>query len=197
MKLSTHLIPLVLTVSLAGCATNLPDMQADLSQVTTHIRSYAEMDATTLPVGERIDVSLDKGSPVFDFKTGKSYYSALKLPMTNSSRWLTVRTFLSTGFLPKSTVFVPRFIFLDESRSVVATENNIPLTWATTFQRWQGAHFSGRVAVPINACYVVIFTSNAIEPRLYSQSANGHIRPVPHAPAGSMDVELSAAKLDN
>jgi hypothetical protein len=178
---------------LVACATPLTEMQDRLTRARTSVSNYEEMPSIPLVAGERIDIELDEDSPAFQFSSGKSFYAAYELPEIDPSQELelVVRSFLLTGFLPNSTVFVPRFAFLDARKRLHSTRDDLTLTWSTTARRYQGAHFVGGVGVPQNARYVVIFTVESNQ-RLFSRSANGTLRPVRHSPFGSLEVQLAA-----
>jgi len=189
MKLSTLLL---VSVIVAGCAS-VPELKQELAAKNQVTASVSEMQFRPLRLSENVTLALDGDQPAFDFPEGRSLYAAWAIPKAQATRQLKFKTYLSTQYLPKANVLVPSFLFLDDAKQSVALVKTNSLKRDVDF--WRGVYFEGEIPVPASASYFVLFTIDSESPQLYSVSENGHRRLLPHAPAGTVDVKVSA--LDN
>ena len=191
MKLTIALraAAVALVFAVSGCATrSMTVLRHDLSTRTVCCASFAEMKFAPLTTDES-DVSLGSGSPIFAFDEGKSYFAAFSLP-SGKVPGVVFRTYLTTEFLPDTSVFVPAFVFLDASKHSLSVVREVPMRRdATNF--WLGESFSGVVAVPDGAAFVVVFTVDAPHQELTAISENGTRWPVPGALSGKLKLALS------
>jgi hypothetical protein len=174
-------------VFIAGCA-GVPEQQQRLAAKVKVTASIHEMQFHPLRLSENHGITLDAEQPAFEFAEGKSYYAARAIPLAQPARMLSFKTYLSTQYLPQANVLLPHFLFLDDAKRSVGLVKTFPLKRATDF--WRGVYFEGEIAIPATASYFVLFTSNDENPKLSSVSENGHVRLVPHAPVGTVDVKV-------
>lgn len=66
---------------LAGCQTYNPVRDAELlRQKSSCCENFSELPYRKLVVEQRLDISLDENSPVFDFDSGRYFFQAFELP---------------------------------------------------------------------------------------------------------------------
>lgn len=175
------------TLLVTSCAT-VPELKQQLAASTQITKSFTEMRFQPLKLAEVEVINLDDEQPTFEFVEGKSFYAARAIPNAQARRKLHFKTYLSTSFLPKANVLVPCFLFLDESKRLAGLVRTNPLKRGVDF--WRGVYFEGEVEIPAAANYVVLYALHAEYPKLYSVSANGTERLVPHAPTGKIDAKV-------
>lgn len=174
-------------IFISGCA-GVHEQQQGLAAKAKVTASLHEMQFRPVYLSENHGITLDADQPAFEFAEGKSYYAARVIPTAQRARMLNFKTYLSTQYLPKANVFVPHFLFLDDAKRSVGLVKTYPLKRATDF--WRGVYFEGEIAIPAAASYFVLFTSDDENPKLSSVSENGHVRLVPHAPVGIVEVKV-------
>jgi hypothetical protein len=187
-------LPALIFVALVvtSCAS-VPELKQQLAASEKITKSFAEMRFQPLRLSEVEVITLDSEQPAFDFLEGRSFYVARAIPNVQTTRMLQVKTYLSTLFLPKANVLVPRFLFLDDSKRSVGLIKTYPLKRGVDF--WRGVYFESEVDVPAAASYVVLYTFETEYPKLYSVSANGTERLVPHSPTGTIDAKVMSIEV--
>jgi maltose operon periplasmic protein len=143
----------ILVASLMGCATPMPSQLATLQNQKTCCASLADFVYKPLALENELTFSIESRSPVFDFPTGKSYFSAFALP-TGNSRGVRVSSFFNGIWITQ--YFQPIFLFLDDKKQplIAATPN---LRFSPT-RLTADAQMIGGVRVPDAAAFLVIYT---------------------------------------
>lgn len=180
----------VIFLALSGCAS-VSELKQELASTPTALTtSFSDMKVLPIEEGKELSIQLSKGSPVFIFEEGKSYYTTIAIPESKSARKLNIKSFFSTSYLPEANIFYPYFVFLNESKQPIKSEKNISLRSGSDF--WLGGFYEGSVVVPVEAKEIIIYTSDNQSPTLLSFAENGTVRSVPHAPSGNIKLSLSA-----
>ena len=182
-------IAVMLSLATASCAThNTIALRHDLSTRAVCCKSFSDMSFAPLTTDDA-DLTLGSRSPLFDFERGRSYFGAYSLPAGNVPG-LIFRSYLTTEFLPATSVFMPSFIFLDKEKKAISTALDVSMNdGGTNF--WLGQFFVGHVSVPQSAAYVVVFTTDTEHQPLQATSENGHLWPVPANLSGKMKIAVS------
>lgn len=181
-------VVLIFLLLLTGCVS-VPELQQQLANSSKVTHSYQEMNYAPLESAKSRAIKLDSESPTFMFEDGKSYYSALIIPDLGSPHKLNVKTYLTSDYLPSTSVVAPNFLFLDSNKQPLKTTKSFRLDPGVDF--WLGGYFEGNVIVPAETAYLVLYTNNNSDSNLTTYSENGHEWPVPYAPAGKLALELS------
>lgn len=184
---STAMLLAVLVIS--SCATrSMTVLRHDLATQIVCCNSFSGMSFSALTT-EETDLTLGHGSSTFAFDEGKSYFGAYSLPMAEN-RSLIFSSYLTTEYLPDTSVFMPSFVFLDKEKKVISVARNVPMqAGGTNF--WTGQFYVGHVAIPQLAAYVVVYTSDTVHQPLYATSENGRVWPVPASLSGTLKVAIS------
>lgn len=93
------------------------------------------------------------------FDSGKSYFHGIKLPTTNHSDVLFVRSHMSGGGRNKfPTIFIPTIQFLNENHLPLTPPKEVPLCFYRGWTALDVGYF-GKVKVPKKARFAVIYTN--------------------------------------
>lgn len=179
---------LFLLATLSGCVsvTELQQQLANNQQVTA---SYREMNYQALESGKPLTANFDSKSPTFMFEDGKSYYAAFTVAQPELPHKLKVKTYLTSGYLPSTSLLVPNFLYLDAANKPLSSTKHFRLDPGVDF--WQGGFFEGYVVVPPGTASLIVYANNSTNSDLNAYSENGREWPVPYAPAGKLVLELS------
>jgi hypothetical protein len=182
-------IAVMLALATASCSThNTIALRHDLSTRSVCCKSFSEMSFAPLTT-EDVDLTIGSRSPLFDFEQGRSYFSAYSLPAGNVPG-LIFRSYLLSGFLPATSVFMPSFIFLDKDKKAISAALDVSMQdGGTNF--WLGPFFVGQMSVPSSAAYVIVFTTDTVHRPLQATSENGTVWPVPANLSGKMKIAVS------
>jgi hypothetical protein len=188
-KIIRTAIAVMLTMATASCSThNTIALRHDLATRSVCCKSFSEMSFAPLTT-EDADLTLGSRSPLFDFEQGRSYFGAYSLPSGNVPG-LVFRSYLTSEFLPATSVFMPSFIFLDKDKKAVSAALDVAMNdGGTNF--WLGLFFVGTVSVPPSAAYVIVFTTDTVHRPLQATSENGAVWPVPANLSGRMKIAVS------
>ena len=169
---------------LGGCATrNTAVLRHDMDTRAVCCASFSEMPS--IPLGKDVyKFSLGHGSPLFAFADGKSYFAAFSLP-PEKAPGIVFTSYRQGEFLPDATLFFPSFVFLDRQHQVLATVRDAPM------QQGAGSAFVGRLAIPPDAAFVVVYTLGSTTQRLAAISENGTRWVLPVSLAGDLSIALS------
>lgn len=106
-------------VGLLGCSSaDQPQSSIDMTLVQTDVccESLVTLPWTPLELNESLEFSINHNSPVWDFKTHKSYFSAFKFNQRAGNVELTIRSVMAQG-----EVLQPLVALLDVNYNVVKT----------------------------------------------------------------------------
>jgi maltose operon protein len=135
-------------------------MQRDLATAKMCCRSYAEFPYSPVKLEEPVEIDINSESPMFDFPEGRSFFAAFNLPREANN--IEFMTGVNGIWLPTATVFMPQFLFLDESSNPMATVSEITVRQAIPmFEPAFGttSYWSGRFYIPKGARKLVMYAS--------------------------------------
>jgi hypothetical protein len=172
---------------LAACATGSGTSGGDQPPASASCcNSFSEMKYATLKLDTEASAELRKGSPVYEFLEGRSYYGAFALPPRVGPTKIAFKTFVGGFALPYATVVHPYFVLLDESKSEVSLAPNPPVFPGTDF--FLGLFFKGELDVPPNAAYVIVYTSSRPVTSWTVYSENGIAWPAEQSMTGNLRI---------
>jgi maltose operon periplasmic protein len=170
-------LAIVLAIAVAGCATG-SSPQVALSTAKLCCDTYKNMTFRTISLGEPVEVDISEESPAFMFPDGRSFFAAFRIPQ--GAKGLDYMAGASGIFVSTYTVFMPQFLFLDESFQVVAPPQEV--LYAQARKLFEPgyltiAYWSGEETIPERARYLVMHTSEAKLGWMvqYSATAGGSI----------------------
>jgi hypothetical protein len=121
LSLIRHFLITIMSICALGCATN-KDIAAKLeSQQPTHNKLDAVF-AIDLPKNKEIEFELTDTSPIFQFESGKSYFSIFSIEPSKILE-LFIKPTGSLAFEPQklAQIFCPQVTFLDSARNSIQT----------------------------------------------------------------------------
>ena len=151
--------------------------------------TFEEMNYSTLKPDAETSLDLRKGSPVYSFDEGRSYFASFDLPASSGPRKLVFKTFMGGTILPFATVVRPYFLFLDEGHSPIGKVQDPPVFSGSDFFR--GVFFKGEVEVPPEAKHVIIYTSDKPVTPWTVYSENGIAWPAKPSMTGNLLIKVS------
>lgn len=175
-------------ILLTGCAS-VPELQKQLSESTQITSSYDAMAYTQIKPNENIKINLNAQSQTFNFENQKGYYSAFKMPESSYPKNLTIKTYISSSYLPAANIMVPEIILLNQNRSFIGKVSDYRLDRKMDFL--VGSYFESTLYIPSGVAYIVLHPSNNYPYSLSVNSSNGHEWPLPLAPSGKINMTLS------
>ena len=116
-------IVLCCSFALSGCTKRYSTVTRELRETPSCCTSLADIPTHQIKIGETQTVDLGKGSPVFQFETGKSYFHAVALPEFSVPYEITIDSYLMGGYLKNSYLFAPRLVTLDKDRKIIRTSH--------------------------------------------------------------------------
>lgn len=140
--------------SLVACGATNADKRS-LAKQSLSVTQPAQMAFEPLPFGSTVDVVLDASSPVYRFKARNGHYQAFQLPAKGADMSLVFDSKVQGGWAGRRSVFRPGVLFLDDSK--LAIELKTALLFSQRFNLLEKNQFFGRVRVPENARYAVIY----------------------------------------
>lgn len=167
--------------ALSGCGGLQPRVEKNVIKCCDKLSgaqylNYAE--------GTLVLVTLNEESPQYAFPTGLSVFAGFQfLSKPQKDSVLEVVTEYEGIWLPSTTVFVPRFAFLDESFTEISS--NEPQLFQSTGRLYQTGfirkEFYGACFVPARTAYIVTYTDvSALK-----------ARPVKYLSPGGMGASLA------
>jgi hypothetical protein len=178
---------LIICVGLSSCV-GVSQMQEKLAKATEKTNNIAEMHFTPMQTLNELTIKFDEQTPFYDFKDGKSFYSAISLPEPRQSRYLNIKSYLTSSYLPSAALLIPNFLVLDGNKKEIEKIENYRLNSESDF--WQGGYYQGRVALPADAVYLVAYASSKHIPEAKAYSENGTEYVLPLSPAGEFKLTL-------
>jgi len=181
----------LLFATLAGCASSSSSgRRLEPLPNAACCASFEEMKYSALKPEAETSLDLRKGSPVYSFDEGRSYFSAFDLPATPTPRKLLFKTFVGGMILPFATVVRPYFLFLDDAQNPVGKVQDPPVFTGSDFFR--GVFFKGEVEVPPEAKHVIIYTSDKPVTPWTVYSENGIPWPATPSMTGNLLIKVSS-----
>lgn len=140
-----------------------------------------------MPLGKEVEFGLKADTSAYAFDGRRQHFVALKIPAGFTATTIQVRTYLSTGFLPRATAVIPEVIFLDRNRAIMAKKATTDFREAGGFWR---ASLLGRVDVPRDARYIIIVAGDGSSGRPVYHSENRTSYSIPPAALGEFTLRL-------
>ncbi len=116
-RVATFLI-LGAIVLIQGCARPYGATLRQYVEAPPCCSSLTELPVEPIALGEKKSIELGKGSPAYEFETGKSYFRAYALPQKYPYR-VTVSSFFVGEDLKSAYIFFPQIVTLDARRQIV------------------------------------------------------------------------------
>lgn len=148
--------------------------------------SYAELKFEMLSQNKLRKFNLDTSSPVMEFPEGRSYLASFVLPP--SARSISIQS-IPVGYLPETSYVDPVIVILDADKNNIARIVELDLRRShNSFFGVLEWFFGGRISLPGNSKYIVIYANNNSRRVLLGISANGTRWPTPPAPIGELGL---------
>jgi hypothetical protein len=151
---------LLCVLSLLAACASMDDMRNGLESKPSCCKSLRDLPTVTARPDGPMQFGAGDNAPVFDFKTGKSHFIAIKLPQPRTAAIAKLEVDTS-GFVEldvyKNTVrsFCPAYLLLDEDfvelKAAPVQLVHVRPTWL------RSAHFEGIMRVPAEASYRTVF----------------------------------------
>lgn len=173
-------------VALAAC-TSEPLVRHYVVPSGACCSTVAQHTFTPLPLGQETDVSLTPASPTLTLNGQHGHFVGFGVPVGVVATALSMKTYLSTSFLPKATAVAPEVHFFDAQFRPLGTVAVNDMQVESGF--WRGG-LAGRVAVPRDTRYIVLRAGSGEGSYAVVRSENGTPYRVPPAALGDMSVRL-------
>ena len=121
---------LIPAIALAGCAAAPRPYPADLD---ARLAAYAQgvpccddpagFDFATLPAAGTVEVVIGEASPSFEFQSGLSRFAAFRLPESDASFRVQVKSYFDEAAPPAGSVFYPVLAMMDDAFIVTRVSN--------------------------------------------------------------------------
>lgn len=164
-------IILICCLFLSGCIS-LPRFNVAKSQLWTAkicCKSFSEMPFLLLKPGDQIEVELNKNSLSYNFRTGKSFFIAFKLPLIMGKTVFSVKSFFGGD------VFHPVVTILDSNYNVIDVVARPYITYRPPSWTERG-QVSGKIRLSenTNARYLIIHTTDELIGSRISSRESGY-----------------------
>ena len=183
--MKSYLIFLI-AIFIASCTTNYETAKKHYDLAQPCCQSFAEFNYETFPPDKPFSFDIDQSSPLFSFKSGKSYFRALTLPDHPLPYSLNVRSYAQGPMINDAHIFFPRILLLKEDFSVayevdpvfVVEKSN---TGAMAENKWGlPVRLSGGITIDnAESKYLLVITTDELlsSAILWSQSMTGLAAP--------------------
>lgn len=188
MKYTKILIIYIVLALVSACAS-VPEMQKKLDDSPQSIGSLSDMQYLPLNSTQEQKAIFGEKSPTYVFNSGKNYYAAFSLPDPQSPKYLKLKSYLSSAYLPSASVLIPDIMLLDDKKQTVAILKDYRVDKETDF--FQGAFFTANISLPANVSYLILYAATSHPQDLMLESENGKLWTIPLAPAGNIALTLS------
>ena len=111
-----------ISLLLSGCPTPYSTVMEQYRNASIWYESMSEFSFETLHMGDKKEFYINERSPVYMFKTGKSYFKAFMLPQSSYPYQVSVASCVfgsNDPDFPLPCVFFPQLLTLNESFEVV------------------------------------------------------------------------------
>ncbi len=179
-------VPLLCIAALAGCLAK-PSVFSYVAPVTGCCTRISEIQFVSMEPGREVDFSLTPRSPAFAFSETRQHFVAVKFPEGFNVTSVQVRSYLTTEMIPKATVVLPDFVFLDENKNVIG---KTALKEAKSSGGFWRAEMTGRAAVPAKARYMIAVAGTGSGGSPVFATENGSRYSIPPAALGDFSMRL-------
>ncbi len=210
MKKRLLFLPII-SLLLMSCAVNLQKVTEQYRAAPLCCSGYSEFEYEEIKLGDRRKIFIDSHSKAYEFKWGKSFFRAFKLPEYKRPYGIIIKSFFLGGQPRKAYIFSPMVILLDKDFNITYKIRGNSFTNIKTLIGFR----KGLVAeIPVTeedseGRYMVILTTEELLrgrtglevpvmmplfiPGLAGALPIGanYIK-VPHSPVGKVTVELKA-----
>lgn len=110
---------IAVVILVSSCASPVPRFINELANTRICCERFSDMPYEKLSLKEDATFAIDEKSPVYEFKTGKSFFKAFELPCSEQPYSISLRSYL-TGFdYRTSYIFVPSVVLLNENFQII------------------------------------------------------------------------------
>lgn len=173
---------------LSGCATLVVE-ESDPAASRENVTPDA-MRFTDLALNKAVVTTIDGKSPGYSVNGNTERFAAFAIPPDSPQRYLDFGSKAFGGMMIYSLkTLVPVFTFLGADRRVITTTESGRMERRDSF--FEGISFEGRVAVPLDARYVVIHGTRSTPGPLIVHGGPGHSASIPGSQLGVLSLTLS------
>ena len=133
-------------------------------------RSYSEIQYAELYPNQNLEIKIDPESPAYDFETGKSFFLAYKLPVTNLPYKMTIKSFFSGH------AFYPSVLLLDGEYKVTRSVSKSEFKYTEPGLVERGRIEGSILFTPSknNETYLIIHTTDELMNEVVFSSESGY-----------------------
>ena len=151
-------LSLILVLLLTSCATPVKKQKELLISKNICCNSMVEFDYKSMAISEAVTLKFNEKSPVYDFGYGKTYFSALTLPLDIEAPYINVKSYFNGSLIGQ--YFDPIFLVLNEKHERIK-EFSLRLRFRDVNMFTNpNANMAGVFKFPEGAKYLIIFTRN-------------------------------------
>jgi len=146
------------------------DVMQQLRVASPCCKSISQFPYKDLAVDTTIQVGIDSSAPVYDFKTGKSFFSAFKLPVSDQPFNVTIKSYFS-GY-----AFYPKVLVLDDKYGVTREVSRPTIRYMSPGWIERG-RVEGTIAfksAEVTERYIVIHTTDELMNEVVHSSKSGY-----------------------
>ena len=188
-RLNTFITAATLAL-LSGCAS-VDQMQQKLAQSSApQAASITEMPFEPLNTGVEQSVVFGEKTPTFQFPHGRGYYAAFALAESGQPRLVTLKTALSSSYLPSASILVPNLWVLNKDKQPIAKVENYRIETDSNF--FTGTTYYADVPIQPEAAFLVAYAAPTHADNIYAYSDNGTEYALPLAPAGKFQIKAGS-----
>jgi hypothetical protein len=182
----TGLLLAGLGLALAGCTSHprVSEYRVSTASCCSNLSNYS---FPALAPGNEVEFSLAPSTPTIAFDNRLAHFAGFEVPRGVVPSALTVKTYLSTGFLPKATAVAPEVRFFDDRLEPLGKLVVADMQSDKGF--WRGS-VSGRVPVPRGTRYIVIVPATGGSGVGTVRAENGTPYRLPAAALGDLSIRL-------
>jgi hypothetical protein len=173
-------------VALAAC-TSQPLVGRYAPPSSGCCASLADSSFSTLPLGKEVEFSLSPNTPTLLIDGRREHFAAFSVPSGSVATAAALRSYLSSGFLPKATAVAPEVHFFDAQFRPLGKAALGAMQSDNGFWR---ASVSGRVDVPSKTRYIAVIATDGKAGLGLVRSDNGTPYRIPPAALGDMSIRL-------
>lgn len=189
MSQSRFILPVVLACAgfwLSAC-TSQPLVGDYVPPVAACCSKVSDYGFQPLALGKETDFSLAENGPTLTIDGRRGFFAGFSIRADIVASAAVVKSYLSTGFLPKATAVVPELVFYDADLQRIGSTTVSNMQSDNGFWR---SSISGRVAVPNKTRHIVIIAGNGAKGRTLIRSENGTPYYLPPAALGDLSIRL-------
>lgn len=178
---------LSLSLFLTACVTTIADQNNALNQKNLCCSSISEIDYQMLGSTKTALFELnEKGAPVYDFGSGKTYFAALEIPSELQNSNIRVKSHFNGMFIGQ--YMQPHLMFLDGDFNTLG-QGTMDLTfYDASFGESGDAHLLGGKRTPENTKYVIVYTRAPYKKGGFVTLSNGTSLQLENSPTGKIEL---------